>query len=426
MLRPICRCNVVLAVLLTATLSARAGDWTRFRGPNGAGLSEDKNIPVKFGEKDHLVWKVTVPGLGNSSPIISQGKIFLQTASNDGTQRMILCLAAKNGEILWTQTSPGSTATTHAKNTLASGSATVDGKRVYMPFWDGNALAVSAYDYEGNFLWTHPLGVVKSQHGSGHSPIVVGNKVIIASDHDNKAEVVAMNSETGAEAWKKERQKFTASYSTPILLERPGSTPDVIVVSTPGATGYDPDTGEERWSWKWSGNVSTKKLRSVGSPVLVDKLLFFGGGNGPGDRYSVGVPVGGAGDLGDKPAWEHKKIVPYVPCAVAKDDHIYFVNDEGIAACISAKTGKFAWQQRMEGGNVTSSPLLIDGKVYCFSEEGVATVFAADPAGLKVLSTTTLDEGVMASPAVVDGRLYVRGKQHLYSFGNAGEQRAAK
>ena len=243
-----------LGALIGST--AIASDWPRFRGPNGRGESSDAGVPVEIGEAKNVLWKVEMPGSGNSSPIVSSGRIYLQSAGHDGRERSLICLDLANGHTLWSQTAPGGPAKTHPKNTLASCSAAVDGGRVYMPFWDGKNLSVAAFDSDGRHAWTTELGEFNSQHGAGHSPIVVGSNVILANDQDGLAEVVALDAQTGVVVWKKARHPFRASYSTPILVERAGHDPELVVASTQGITGYDPATGDERWNWQWTSNKS--------------------------------------------------------------------------------------------------------------------------------------------------------------------------
>ena len=396
--------------------AATASDWPRFRGPNGSGQSSDVGVPVEIGESKNVLWKVALPGAGNSSPVVANGRIYLQTASDDGKKRSLVCLDLAGGKTLWTQSAPGEPAKTHGKNTLASCTAAVDGVRVYMPFWNGQKLSVSAFDCDGHPAWTTDLGNFTSQHGAGHSPIVVGNNVIIANDQDGLAEVVALDANTGVVAWKKSRQPFRASYSTPILVERKGHEPELLIASTQGITGYDPATGDERWSWAWKSNQ--QELRTVGSPIVCQNIVFFSGGNGPGARHAVAVDLNGK-TAGGRPdfAWETQKDFPYVPCMLSRDENVYFINDAGIAGCFNAKAGKNVWMKRLDGGDVTASPLMVDNRIYAFTENGTVFVFAAEPK-FNQLFSGRLDEGVKASPAVADGRLIVRGERHLYCFGS--------
>jgi outer membrane protein assembly factor BamB len=425
-------CCLAIALLGSLTRSsATASEWSRFRGPNGRGESSDSGVPVQIGESKNVLWKVSIPGAGNSSPIVSRGRIFLQTASSDTTRRSLICLDLETGNDLWSRSAPGGPATTHRKNTLASCTAAADGTRVYMPFWDGKNLSVAAFDYEGTNAWTTELGPFTSQHGAGHSPIVVGKNVIIANDQDGLAEVVALDAESGLVSWKKPRQAFKASYSTPILVQRKGHDPELLVASTQGITGYDPATGAEQWSWAWTSNK--QELRTVGSPIVCQDIVFFSGGNGPGARHAVAVNLNGNSGSGGVPeiAWETIKDFPYVPCMLSRGENVYFINDSGRAGCFNAKTGRSVWLKKLEddagtvAGDVTASPVMIDNRIYTFTEDGIIFVFAADPK-FNVLSSGKLDEGVKASPAVAEGRLLVRGEKSLYCFGSKDATTAAK
>lgn len=409
-------------VLLTLTglglgiADGQASDWPRFRGENGTGVVPDKDIPVEFGPTKNLLWKVPIAGVGNSSPIVWKQRIYFQTATTDAKERHMLCVSLKDGKILWQKSLPGGVGEMqNKKSSLASASATTDGERVYMPFWDGANLSITAFELDGKVVWTHDLGPFKSQHGVGHSPIVYRGKVILANDQDGRAEIVALDATNGTIVWTAPRIANTASYSTPMLLERNGET-DLVAVSAAGAAGYDPASGSERWKWNWTNN--DKHLRTVASPVITQGMIFFGGGNGPGDRHTVAVRLDGKGELPESNReWELKRLLPYVPCMIPFGEHVFFVNDKGIAGCFVARTGLVVWESRLGAGDVTSSPLLIDGKIYVINEKGTAYVFAADPKAFKLLASSELDEGVMASPAVADNRLIVRGKEHLFCFG---------
>jgi outer membrane protein assembly factor BamB len=412
------RSLVGVACLAGSLRPAAASDWPRFRGPNGAGISTDTGVPVEFGEKKNLHWKVEIPGAGNSSPIVSKQRIFLQTASDNGRERQLLCLDLVNGNTLWSRAAPGGKGTIHDKNTMASSTAAADGLRVYVSFWDGKGLSVAAYDYGGKRMWTRDLGSFTSQHGAGHSPIVVGDKVFLAKDQDGSAEVVALHASSGDVAWKASRPAHRACYSTPFLLEQPGADPELLVTSTFGVTAYDPETGSERWKWDWETN--DRHLRTVGSAITHQGQLFLYGGDGKGDRQTAAVTLGRNGHA-SAIDWEFRKAnLPYVPCPLARGDLFFYVNDFGMAVCLVAKTGENLWLNRLDGGDVTASPIMVEDRIYSVSESGVVSVFAAEPA-FKLLASTELDEGVKASPAVADGRLLIRGAKHLYCFGRTGK-----
>jgi hypothetical protein len=158
----------------------------------------------------------------------------------------------------------------------------------------------------------------------------------------------------------------------------------------------------------------------VASPVVSEGRIYLCGGDGSGDRQAAGVDLN-RNDASPALAWETRnKVFPYVPCMLTRGAHVYFVSDAGIACCLDAKTGDSLWVERLDGGPVTASPILVEGRIYALTEDGHAFVFAAEPA-FKMLASSKLDEGVMASPAIADGRFVVRGKQHLYCFGKTGK-----
>jgi outer membrane protein assembly factor BamB len=199
------------------------------------------------------------------------------------------------------------------------------------------------------------------------------------------------------------------------LHEKEKGVTELIVASTAGITSYDPKDGSENWDWTWKFDAAP--LRTVSSPLLVDGLVIAGGGEGKGARHTVAVKLGGKGDVTKSNlAWEDKTSdFPYVPSLLASRDNIYFVNDNGVAFCRSAKDGKEVWNHRLNG-EFSSSPILIDGKIYAVSEDGVTHVFEASTT-YKSLAKNSLGEPVKASPAVADNKLYLRAKNHLYCIG---------
>ncbi|HVK13649.1 MAG TPA: PQQ-binding-like beta-propeller repeat protein, partial [Gemmataceae bacterium] len=244
------------AALLLLASPLLAADWPRFRGPEGLGTAADKNIPVAFTPKDYH-WKTPIPGKGNSSPIVSNGKVFLQTASEDGAKRMLVCVDAVSGKIDWAKETRGGPARTHAKNSLASSTPAADGRHVYAVFWNGKTISLTAWDFAGKELWAKDLGGFVSQHGPGLSPIIVGDKVILNVDQDDLAEVIAFDAKTGDQVWKKSRQAFRASYTTPFVWTRDGK-PSIVVGSTAGVTAYDPADGAVVWNWTWVWKPAAK------------------------------------------------------------------------------------------------------------------------------------------------------------------------
>jgi outer membrane protein assembly factor BamB len=409
--------QLVLTTLALGALvagAASAADWPRFRGPNGTGIAADKDVPLKWAA-DNVLWKTPLPGIGHSSPVIARGHIFLQSATL--AERMLLCLDTK-GNVLWKKTVAGGRGRTHDKNTLASSTPATDGERVYTVFWDGKRVALYAYDFKGNFVWKEELGAFKSQHGPGFSPIVHAGKVILNNDQDGSAELLAFDAKTGKRAWSVERKAFRTCYSTPLVLQQGRGQVELLVASTAGIAGYDPQSGAERWSYTWS--FPDMPLRTVASPIVADGHVFATCGDGRGDRGMIAVRLGGKGDVTKTHlAWHKDSKTAYVPTSLALNGHIYMVDDDGVATCYVAKTGAEVWRRRMGPGigKVSASPVMIDGKVYAIDERGSVYVFAATPRGFSLLARNAIGERVLSSPAIADGRLYVRGAKHLFCIG---------
>jgi outer membrane protein assembly factor BamB len=400
-------------VALAAARESSAANWPRFRGPNGTGTAADKDVPVQWTEQSGVLWKAAIPGLGHSSPVVWGKRVYLQSATADGKERLLLCLNADDGKTLWSRSVPGNRAHTHKLNTFASSTPAIDGERVYALFWDGTDMGLYAYDLDGKLVWSRDLGPFKSQHGPGTSPMVYRDKVYVANDQDGAAAVLALEAKTGKVVWQARRRAYRACYAMPFLLEQPGAGPQLIVASTAGITAYDPQTGKVGWHWTFGRD----RLRAVASPVAADGLVFANTGNGEGDRHMLAVKAGGTGDVTKTNlAWENKRDFPYVPTLLTSGGHLYYVRDDGNAGCAEAATGKVVWSERL-CRKVIASPVLIDGKVYAVSEdEGDVYVFEASPT-FKLLAKSTVGESVTATPAVADNRLFIRGRNHLFCIG---------
>ncbi len=403
-----------LAVYLSTVL--QAADWTRFRGPNGSGASQD-DLPSEWKESDYA-WKVAIPGDGHSSPIVSKGKIFLQSASSDGQKRNLICFDATTGKILWNKDVPAKPIPKeqkiHPKSSSCSSTPAADGERVFTVFWDGKGLELIAWDYDGKKLWNKELGSFASEHGAGLSPVTYSGKVYVNLDQDKKAEVIAFDAKTGDEKWRQKRQPLRACYSCPTFIEGPGE-PQMLVANTSGITSYNPDTGKEKWHWDWVFTGKKGGLRNVGGPVLHDGVCYAISGDGGGDRHMVAVTTDGTKKL----LWEQKKGTPYVPSPIALGKYLFWVTDkEGTVVCVDAKTGKEAWSDRIGGGSqFFSSPVLAKDKIYAINEKGTVFVVKASGESFESLGKVELKESVIASPAIADGKLIIRGEKHLFCVG---------
>lgn len=428
------RYQLSVAFLLCSASVVAAGEptnWERFRGPNGTGVSADKNIPIKFGAKNGVIWKVELPGAGNSSPIVWGKHIFIHATSKDGKSRSLSCLDTADGKLRWQKSMPAEPAKIRPDSSFASSTPTTDGHAVYLSFWDGKDVHIAAYDFQGESLWSKNLGNFNSQHGPGASPILYKDKLILTNDMDKddfttKAPnarpsiLMALDKKTGKLIWEASRVAERACYSAPFLLHKPNQKePELIVTSTTAVSGYNIETGTKLWEAKgWQEHAVKVPMRTVATPVQAGNVLCVCSGGDAG-RFAIGLelPKPGKND-GPTRIWENRKDFPYVPSPLAHDGHFYFVNDYGFAGCYDARTGKREWFERLSEAGFHASPLIIDGNVYAVNTAGDVYVFPAQPT-FNLLARNELGETVRATPAVAGGRLFIRGERHLYGIGKS-------
>jgi outer membrane protein assembly factor BamB len=263
------------------------------------------------------------------------------------------------------------------------------------------------------------------------SPIVYRNLLIYPHDRDlfrntyNKtmpiadpSRLFALDKRTGKTVWETPRDGgFRACYSVPFVLGHgAGKAPELIVTSTTAITSYEPETGNVNWNWVWP--FRGYPLRTISGTLHAKGVLLSCAGEGADSRLMVALALNGMGkEAPPEKLWESKKDFPYVASPVLHGDHIYFVNESGMAACFSTKTGIKMWFERIPDAKFLASPLLIDDKIYACSEQGDVYVIAADPTSYQLLAKNSLAEPIYATPAVADGRLYVRTKTRLYCIG---------
>jgi outer membrane protein assembly factor BamB len=408
----------VLSLSLPLSLS-EAADWARFRGPSGFGTADGPLPPIN---PKAPAWKVAIPGKGAGSPIVVKGKLFLQTGSDDGSTRTLLCLDPKTGATIWAKDQPGKPVAKgqgglHAKNTLASSTPASDGEFVYCVWWNGTGLSLYAYDFAGNIKWTQELGAYKSEHGAGHSPSVYQGKVFVNFDQDGSAVLYAFDARTGSKAWTDERPAHRACYTTPFLLEQPGQPAVLIVASTTRVDGYDPASGKSVWNFTINWPDPKKKLRMIGAPIYAGGLLICYAGEGGTGRYMFAIKPSGTGDISaTAKVWDANKNSPYVPSMLVKGEYLYWVHDDGRVGCTELKTGKNVWDETLFGNGVTASPVLVGDRIVAISEKGQIAILKADKE-YELPTKVELGEGVYATPAVSDGKVYIRGTTHLFCFG---------
>jgi outer membrane protein assembly factor BamB len=385
--------------LLCSPAPIPAGDWPEFRGPGGQGHSSETGLPLEWSETRNVLWKISVPGRGWSSPAIAQGRIWLTTAT--GPQLRALSYDAATGRELSNTVvfEIPSRAPMHAKNSHASPTPIVEDNRVYVHF---GAHGTAALDASGKLLWTasYPHNHV---HGTGGSPVVYKDLLIFNCDGADVQFVVALDKATGKERWKANRPGRTnMAFSTPLILRAAGR--DQLI--SPGAhygVSYDPATGRELWKVAYGDGFS-----NVPRPVEGHGLVYITTG-----FYSPELlALRPDGSL----AWKSSRAVPLTPSPILAGDEIYTVSDNGIATCLDARTGRLLWQQRL-GGNFSASPIHAEGRLYFTSEDGETTVIATGREFRK-LASNSLNETTFASIAVSGGSFYIRTASKLYRIAN--------
>jgi outer membrane protein assembly factor BamB len=409
-------------VLIVGALPSPAQEWTRFRGPNGTGISHAKTIPTKISDAD-IDWKVELPGTGHSSPVLWGEQIFLTSTGDKAGGISVLCLSARDGRLLWRRDHALTPFARHAFNSFASSTPAVDAERMYVVWNEPEHYVLAALDHYGELVWRRDFGPFVSQHGCGISPIVYGNKVILGNEQDDAkfvkestrsgtSFVVAVDAKTGQTLWQTPRRSAVVAYSTPCVYEPKQGKPALIFDSQgEGIYALDPGSGKVLWEY-----AAAFDKRSVSSPLLAGHLILGSCGSGGGGNVVTAIKPGDA-STGRKAelAYQIKKSAPYVPTGVTMGDRVWLWSDGGIVSCVEAASGVVRYQERV-GGDYFGSPVWIDGRLFCVSTTGELVVVEASDQ-FNVLHRYRLGELCHSTPAVAQGRLFVRTEKHLFSFG---------
>ncbi len=397
-----------LLVFGSVTSVSAEENWTRFRGPNGTGISDLKGLPTEWTDSDYE-WSVTLDGKGHSSPVIYGDTLFVTSGFDDG-RRSLICLDALTGQKKWDRTIKLDPNHLHKKNSYCSSSPTTDGELVYTAEADQQHFLIHAYTMTGKEVWKRDLGPFVSQHGFGPSPMLYQEQLIIPYDQDGSAEIVSLDAKTGETIWTSTRKANTASYATPMILNLNGQDLLIVLSGATGIAGLNPLSGEQLWE---SGKLPE---RTVASPVYGNGLLLATCGSGGRGKFMVAVDPRAPGENRPAVKAERKKMLPYVPTPIVHDQYVYFWNDDGTVCCLDMH-GDFTeevWRERV-GGNYSSSPILVDGKIYCVSEEGDVKVIDASP-DFKQHKGGKLGDDSYSTPAIANGRMYLKGFGRLVSL----------
>jgi outer membrane protein assembly factor BamB len=400
-------------VLTTLTVPADGQEWTRFRGPNGSGVSPATTVPVRWTEKDYH-WKVRLPGTGHSSPVLWGERIFVTAGEEDSGRRLVLCLHAGDGRSLWSGPFPGARHGKHPDNSFASATPVVDERHVYVCWGSPRDFLVAALDHGGQEVWRTDLGPYKAGHGFGASPIVHGDLVIVPGDQDGSSALFGLDRGTGKLRWKVPR-KSRATYTTPCVYQPAGRPAEIVCTSYEhGFSGIDPKTGRTNWELDVFNKAHTET--SIGSPVVADDLVIGTSGY-LGVRQEVVAVRPASPGSGDKAKEVYRidRSVPLCTTPLVQGDLLFLWGDEGIVTCADVRTGKVHWRRRVHG-SYYGSPVCVHGCLYAVSREGDMMVLAA-AREFKLLARNRLGEGSHSTPAVAGGRMYIRTFSHLFSVG---------
>ena len=464
----------ILLTLFVLLAAAPVSDWSRFRGPNGSGLSDARGLPTTFGPSQNVVWKLELPE-GFSSPVIAGTRLFLTGFRDDAL--LTFAVDRTTGKLLWERPAPRARKEKlDPRNHPAAASAATDGQRVFVFFGDYGLLA---YDVNGRELWRRPLGPFNNIYGMGASPIVVDDVVILACDQSTGSFIAAFDKKSGRERWRTPRPEARSGHSTPIVYEPPRGPKQILLPGSFLLSAYAADTGKRLW---WVGGLSFE-LKSV--PVIEGNTLYingFGSGeNEPGRRVAVtpsadvfpasdmnrerrltmeelptnhaadalafidldgdkalsveewdyykaamdsengllAIALGGSGDMTAKSVrWAYRRAVPQLPSPLIYEGVLYMVNDGGIVTTLRPDNGELIKQGRLKGAidRYYASPVAADGKIYMASEKGKVAVLK--PGGdLEPVAVNDLQDDIYATPALLDGRIYLRTRHTLYCFG---------
>ena len=432
--------------LVALTGAAHAEDWPSWRGPDGRRVSSERGLPTTWSRDTGVAWRTPLRGLGVSSPIVAGDLVVLTSqigrgplrpgshpalvrggaespdderplggrrvdGDGDGIVFVVSAFSRVDGRVVWEHeiVAEGDLPQAHQKHNMASPSVVSDGERVYAWFATGQLVAL---DMHGGLVWQRHLGrdygPFEIVWGHSSSPVLYEDLVILQCDHEPGAYLLALDRRTGDERWKVDRGQGLRSFSTPLVVAGPDGA-ELIVNASEGLDAYDPSTGI--WLWHTGGHNEYP----IAAATYDDSgTLYTGRGHRAGPYMAI--RLGGRGDVDESHvAWRVPTGAPYISSLLYYEGLIYMANGNGIVTAVDAETGRRVWQDRV-GGIYSASPVAGDGKVYLFSETGETVVLQAGRE-LHILQRNDLGERVVSSPAVSDGRIFIRTDESLVAVG---------
>lgn len=411
------RVCVLMAAGLLFAAPNEVANWPQFRGPAMNGSAVGGDLPLKWSESENIRWKTRIHDSGHSSPVVWGDQVWVTTATEEGNRLFAVCCDRATGRIVYDVEvfrveKPESI---NSLNTYATPTPVIEQDRIYVHFGTYGTACLDTRS--GQKLWERTDLHCAHMQGPASSPILFGELLILDFAGGDVQFLVALDKATGKTTWQRNRSVdlshlstplLCKAHCTPILFELAGR-PQLFSPASHAAYAYDPTTGEELWKVLHAGDSV------VSRPVSGQGLLLFSTGFGQSEIWAV--RPGGDGDVtASHVAWKFTGGVPLKTSPALVGLRLYLLTDDGKMTCVDANTGKVEWQQRL-GGQFAASPVTTPDRVYCFDQRGKTTVLAAGSSA-EPLSINQLDEGCFASPAAVDGSLFLRGKTHLYRIGN--------
>jgi outer membrane protein assembly factor BamB len=475
-----CVLSVAVALSLAASAAGNGPEWSRFRGPNGSGVAPVRSVPTEFGPAKNLLWRLPLPP-GHSSPVLYGERVYL-TAFRERTL-LTLAIDRNSGRIVWERPAPlVPTKVVDKRNNPASPSPAVDDSGVYVFFPD---YGLVAYDPSGRERWKMPLGPFNNIYGMGASPIVVGDLVVLACDQSVGSYLLAADKRSGRVRWKTERPEAKSGHSTPIVWRAPGGGEQILLPGSFLLTAYDAASGRKLW-WVRGLSFEMKSTPVIGGDTIYVNG-YGAPVNDPGNKVNVppaeqvwkaadadrngvlskpefpkftpafwfdvadldtngslthdewsyyraaldsengmlAIRLGGSGDVTETAIrWKYQRSVPQLPSPLLYGGVLYMVNDNGIVTLLDPETGSLIKQGRLTGapGAVFASPIAAADRIFFATEDGAVAVVAPGQ-DLAVTAVNDLGEDTYATPAVAEGRIYVRTTAALYAFGEAARPR---
>jgi len=409
-------CALVVGVCLTSL--TLAGDWPAFRGPQGNGWSDEKNVPTKWSASENVQWKVALPDEGNGSPIVIGDRVFLTCGQDKGAKRGLYCFDRKTGKELWSRIIDfGKVLPTHSTNPYCSPTPVSDGKHVVV--WHGSA-GLFCYDLDGKETWRREdLGEFQHIWGYAASPIIYKDRVIQNCAPGKVTFLAAFDLATGRDVWrvgepadgdggKRNDGAPMGTWSTPLIVKLDGE--DQIVCFQPNrVVGYRPSDGEILWH---SFAKNDKGDLAYSSPIIGEGVcVALGGYNGGGHAFKLG----GKGDISKNQLWYKPRNPQSIGTGVIINGFLYVPDaGPGTIRCVELQTGKEVWAERAPGGNQWGSIVLADGLAYVTGQSGTTAVFKPSPDKFELVSSNALGEHCNATPAISNGQIFIRTFKNLY------------